>query len=137
MDYTIDQLVEGFFLPLSIIIIGVGKADFSMITELDTDEKNLVDSNKRKSIRDLVQLFLFLKYESNPNYTYFSSSSIAKISFNIELIVSLYSSLSKYSYDLPLSDSLLILSKLFLILGLFIILMFFLSFLVLYLFFLF
>ena len=108
-----------------------------MITELDKDEKNLVDSNKRKSIRDLVQLFLFLKYESNPNYTYFSSSSIAKISFNIELIVSLYSSLSKYSYDLPLSDSLLILSKLFLILGLFIILMFFLSFLVLYLFFLF
>ena len=93
-----------------------------MITELDKDEKNLVDSNKRKSIRDLVQLFLFLKYESNPNYTYFSSSSIAKISFNIELIVSLYSSLSKYSYDLPLSDSLL---------------MFFLSFLVLYLFFLF
>jgi len=48
------------FLPLSLIIIGVGKAIFSMITELDTDEKNLVDSNKRKSIRDLVQLFLFL-----------------------------------------------------------------------------
>ena len=39
MDYTIDQLVEGFFLPLSIIIIGVGKADFSLITELDTDGK--------------------------------------------------------------------------------------------------
>jgi len=116
------------FLPLSIIIIEVGKADFSMITELDTDKKNLVDSNKRKSVRDLVQLVPFLKYESNPNYTFFSNSSIAKISFNIELIVSLYSSLSKYSYDLPLSDSLLILSKLFLILGLFIILMFFLSF---------
>ena len=115
MDYTIDQLIEGFFLPLSIIIIGVGKADFSMITELDTDEKTLVDSNKRKSVRDLVQLVPFLKYESNPNYTYFSNSSIAKISFNIELIVSLYSFLFKYSHDLSLSNSLLILSRLFLI----------------------
>ena len=66
MDYTIDQLVEGSFLPLSIIIIGVGKADFSMMTELDSDEKTLVDSNKRKSVRDLVQFVPFLKYEANP-----------------------------------------------------------------------
>ena len=66
MDYTIDQLVEGSFLPLSIIIIGVGKTDFSMMTELDSDEKTLVDSNKRKSVRDLVQFVPFLKYEANP-----------------------------------------------------------------------
>ena len=50
------------------------------------------------------------------------------MSFHIELIVSLYSFLFKNSHDWPLSDSLLILSKLFLILGLLIILIFFLSF---------
>ena len=66
VDDTINELVEGSFLPLSVIIIGVGKADFSTMNVLDADDNPLVDSNGRKSVRDLVQFVPFLKFEGNP-----------------------------------------------------------------------
>ena len=66
VDNTIDQLVDGSFLPLSVIIIGVGRADFTTMNVLDADDNPLVDSRGRKSARDLVQFVPFLKYESNP-----------------------------------------------------------------------
>ena len=66
VDYTIDQLVEGSFLPLSVIIIGVGRADFTTMNVLDADDNPLVDSKGVKSARDLVQFVPFLKYETNP-----------------------------------------------------------------------
>ena len=66
MGDTKDELVEGSFLPLSVIIIGVGKADFSNMNVLDADNDPLVNSEGVKSVRDLVQFVPFLKYESNP-----------------------------------------------------------------------
>ena len=66
IDDTIDQLVEASFLPLSVIIIGIGKADFSNMALLDADENPLFDSKGVKAVRDLVQFVPFLKYESNP-----------------------------------------------------------------------
>ena len=66
LDSTIDELVEGSFLPLSVIIIGVGKADFSNMIYLDADENPLISSRGVKSARDLVQFIPFLKYESHP-----------------------------------------------------------------------
>ena len=66
VDNTIDQLVEGSFLPLSVIIIGVGRADFTTMNVLDADDNPLVDSRGVKAVRDLVQFVPFLKYESNP-----------------------------------------------------------------------
>ena len=63
---TKDELVEGSFLPLSVIIIGVGNADFSNMNVLDADNDPLVNSEGVKSVRDLVQFVPFLKYESNP-----------------------------------------------------------------------
>ena len=66
VDYTIDQLVEGSFLPLSVIIIGVGRADFSTMNVLDADENPLIDSKGRKAGRDLVQFVPFLNFEANP-----------------------------------------------------------------------
>ena len=41
LQKTIDQIVYGSELPLSIIIVGVGGADFSAMDELDADEKPL------------------------------------------------------------------------------------------------
>lgn len=38
MQATIDQVVRGSSLPLSIIIVGVGSADFSSMDQLDADE---------------------------------------------------------------------------------------------------
>ena len=66
MDDTIEELVESSFLPLSVIIIGVGQADFSCMVELDADEKPLINSKGIQAERDLVQFVPFLKYESNP-----------------------------------------------------------------------
>ena len=66
LDQTVDELVKGSFLPLSVIIIGIGNADFSNMVYLDADENPLVNSRGIRSARDLVQFVPFLKYESNP-----------------------------------------------------------------------
>ena len=66
IDDTIEELVEVSTLPLSVIIIGVGKADFSSMEILDADINPLVDSKGKRAARDLVQFVPFLKYESNP-----------------------------------------------------------------------
>lgn len=66
IDATIEELVEGSFLPLSVIIIGVGRADFSSMNVLDADDNPLVNSKGTRAARDLVQFVPFLKYESNP-----------------------------------------------------------------------
>ena len=39
---TVNAIVAASGLPLSIIIIGVGDADFSMMEELDADKEPLV-----------------------------------------------------------------------------------------------
>ena len=66
MDDTIEELVEGSFLPLSVIIIGVGNGDFTNMNILDADDNPLYNSKRVKAARDLVQFVPFLKYESNP-----------------------------------------------------------------------
>ena len=66
VDNTINELVNGSFLPLSVIIIGVGKADFSTMNVLDADEHPLISSSGVKAARDLVQFVPYLKYESDP-----------------------------------------------------------------------
>ena len=65
MDNTIDALVEASFMPISVIIIGIGKADFGNMDVLDADESPLVDKNGRKSARDLVQFVPFYKFEND------------------------------------------------------------------------
>lgn len=66
VENTINELVNGSFLPLSVIIIGVGRADFSTMNVLDADENPLVASNGVRAARDLVQFVPFLKYENDP-----------------------------------------------------------------------
>ena len=39
MQTTKDWVVEGSELPLSIIVIGIGQADFSLMDELDSDDQ--------------------------------------------------------------------------------------------------
>lgn len=55
MDATIDCIVAASVLPLSIVIVGVGNADFSMMERLDADVTPLVDRRGRKMARDIVQ----------------------------------------------------------------------------------
>ena len=48
LQKTIDQVVYGSSLPLSIIIVGVGQADFSAMDELDADEVPLYSQYYKK-----------------------------------------------------------------------------------------
>ena len=61
MQATIAAIVAASRLPLSIIIIGVGSADFSCMTELDADGK-LLKSGGETAIRDIVQFVPFREY---------------------------------------------------------------------------
>ena len=62
---TIDALVEGSFEPLSVIIIGIGDADFKKMEVLDGDEVPLISSKGKKRLRDLVQFVPFSKFQND------------------------------------------------------------------------
>ena len=65
MDKTIDSLVEASFLPISVIIIGIGDSDFGNMNTLDADEVPLYDRNGRKADRDLVQFVPFKDFKND------------------------------------------------------------------------
>lgn len=65
IDNTIDAIVDVSYMPLSIIIVGIGKTDFSSMDVLDADKSPLVDRKGRKAMRDIVQFVPFYKYENN------------------------------------------------------------------------
>jgi hypothetical protein len=48
MEKTIDEIVRGSLLPLSIIIVGVGNADFSSMDILDADDDPLYSKKYKK-----------------------------------------------------------------------------------------
>ena len=54
MPATIDLICQLAENPCSIIIVGVGDADFSAMEELDGDEVGLRDSRGRLCPRDIV-----------------------------------------------------------------------------------
>ena len=60
MRQTIDVIVEASEYPLSIIIVGIGNSNFENMDVLDADEFELVDSNGKAAVRDIVQ---FVKYK--------------------------------------------------------------------------
>ena len=46
MENTIDAIIEGSVLPLSIIIVGIGQADFDQMDALDGDVNPLFSRRK-------------------------------------------------------------------------------------------
>lgn len=65
MNETIDAIVDASDAPLSIIIIGVGNADFSAMEFLDADDSPLVSKGGIKMKRDIVQFVPFNKFLRN------------------------------------------------------------------------
>jgi hypothetical protein len=63
---TINVLVEASYLPLSVIIIGVGNSDFSNMNELDADTNALIDSKGRRALRDIVQFVPYQTFSRDP-----------------------------------------------------------------------
>lgn len=59
MKQTKDLIVECSDYPLSIIIVGVGNADFEKMVELDGDDVVLRNSKGQATKRDIVQFVKF------------------------------------------------------------------------------
>lgn len=55
MARTVDKIVEASKLPLSIVIVGVGGADFSNMEVLDADDDPLKNKYGELMSRDIVQ----------------------------------------------------------------------------------
>ena len=66
MDKTIDLIYDASLLPVSIIIVGVGTADFSNMVKLDGDG-GLYNSKGQKALRDVVQFVPFRDVKFNPD----------------------------------------------------------------------
>ena len=64
MEDTIDAIVVASSAPLSIIIVGVGRDDFSSMEVLDGDGKRL-KGNKGTAVRDIVQFVEFNRFGGN------------------------------------------------------------------------
>jgi hypothetical protein len=58
MDATIEEIVNGNDLPLSIVIVGVGDADFTNMNILDADDNPLKTASGKVAKRDIVQVSL-------------------------------------------------------------------------------
>ncbi len=67
LKQTIDILVVGSYLPLSIIIIGIGNANFDTMASLYGASTPLINSQGTKKMRDIVQFVHFNKYRNNTN----------------------------------------------------------------------
>ena len=59
-EATIDSIVYASYLPLSIVIVGVGDADFTDMRRLDGDLQPLKNGRNQRMARDIVQ-FVSLK----------------------------------------------------------------------------
>lgn len=66
MDDTINSIIRASELPISIIIVGVGEADFSQMMFLDSDNKVLTSKSGKKAKRDIVQFVSYLAVKNNP-----------------------------------------------------------------------
>ena len=64
MEDTKDCIVEGSKLPLSIVIIGIGNANFIYMEILDGDEQPLTSSSGEIRKRDIVQFVEFNKFKN-------------------------------------------------------------------------
>ena len=65
MGNTCDAIVYASKLPMSIIIVGVGSADFSAMSKLDGDDEDsvLMSQNGEPVARDIVQFVPFRKVQ--------------------------------------------------------------------------
>ena len=67
MQKTIDQVVRGSTLPMSIVIVGVGSDDFESMDILDADEVPLYSMKYKKNMEsDIVQFVPYREFKGNP-----------------------------------------------------------------------
>eukprot|EP01043_Picozoa_sp_COSAG02_P028867 COSAG02_NODE_1771_length_10971_cov_19.931012_2_plen_615_part_00 len=64
MEKTVAEIVSASDLPLSIIIVGVGNADFAKMDALDADDEPLRDTRGMVAKRDIVQFVPFRQFKA-------------------------------------------------------------------------
>ncbi|XP_077597851.1 copine-2 isoform X2 [Stigmatopora nigra] len=69
MDETRHSIVQASKLPMSIIIIGVGNADFAAMEFLDGDASVLRTNTGEEAVRDIVQFVPFRDFRNAPKET--------------------------------------------------------------------
>jgi hypothetical protein len=67
MGQTLEAIVAASFLPMSIVIVGVGNADFTNMNALDADEDVLKAPSGKKAARDIVQFVPFNRLGGDPS----------------------------------------------------------------------
>jgi hypothetical protein len=63
---TIGEIVDSSYLPMSIVIVGVGQADFSKMDQLDSDTQ-LLRYGHKEAERDIVQFVPFREFKQRTN----------------------------------------------------------------------
>uniref|UniRef100_A0A673BNB3 Copine-3 n=1 Tax=Sphaeramia orbicularis TaxID=375764 RepID=A0A673BNB3_9TELE len=79
MDQTRTAIVEASYLPMSIIIVGVGGADFSAMEFLDSDDKLLRSPFGHVAARDIVQFVPFRQFQVNGSNVALAQSVLAEL----------------------------------------------------------
>ncbi|RMC09217.1 hypothetical protein DUI87_14225 [Hirundo rustica rustica] len=69
MDETRHAVVQASKLPMSIIIVGVGNADFAAMEFLDGDSRVLHSHTGEEAVRDIVQFVPFRNFRNVPKET--------------------------------------------------------------------
>ena len=77
MNDTIREIVKASNYPLSIVIVGVGAANFDSMETLDGDDRRL-SSGSQIASRDIVQFVPFRKYNSQ-NYQLLARETLKEI----------------------------------------------------------
>lgn len=67
INETIDEVIKCSYLPVSIIIVGVGNNEFDEMDKLDSDTSPLYSAKLNKyAMRDIVQFVPFSRFAHNP-----------------------------------------------------------------------
>ncbi|CAI9605684.1 unnamed protein product [Staurois parvus] len=89
LDQTRHAIVNAAKLPMSIIIIGVGGADFSAMEFLDGDNGGLRSPTGEMAIRDIVQFVPFRKFAQAPKEA-LAQSVLAEVPQQVVSYFSMY-----------------------------------------------
>lgn len=80
MDQTIQAIIEAAELPMSVILIGVGNANFDDLSRLDGNKEKLRSNANVSPSRDIVT---FVPYKTIPNITLLSEAILSELPHQI------------------------------------------------------
>ncbi|XP_069007450.1 copine-3-like isoform X2 [Embiotoca jacksoni] len=89
MDETRSAIVNASRLPMSIIIVGVGGADFSAMEFLDGDDGRLRSQTGEAAMRDIVQFVPFRQFQDAPSQA-LAQSVLAELPQQVTSFFSLF-----------------------------------------------